>query len=681
MDEHFFQALPLWQELASSLSDGRSLILQAAREYGVHDCLRAAWRGVSVTSDKHVALSSSPSLQTSSVDYPRLWKATKSQLRTSVKADVNNAGEFEDALERTLRWCGGRVVVSLTGARRGNERNHWELLALFDRLLRHNQNKGTLQVVAIDDYSTISYVSRLTDGSHFDFYHFREFAALSSKSIETCVSRVAVCRNWKIGGQRESRLAKALGACTGGHPGMLRDLFAVLEKTGVESKVAALTELFMQELRASPILITVAEALLESPLLYCKTALEFDKPEGVYSSSHDPTVEYLQQLGVLHHTSPGRLQLCPGAIAAMARDMYGRLPKPVPPSARALPTSRAISDEGTGLALTNDDFVIVHLSDLHAGEKYRFRYLRPGKPDVNESNPFLSQLLRDDLDSLGLLGRIDALIFTGDFSEKGDKDDFILAHKVLSAVLADIGVEAARTLLIPGNHDVHWNRAPTDPPGAGMDVDRTNYNNFLKLWPRDPGREAEILPLDSRSGKGRLRIIGLDSNKVEGPGAPGVGYVSQDAFRLAEHYLDADPSREGVQGTTWVAVHHHVFPATSIDLPKARRNNVTLLANSWELQSRAMKWGAELVLHGHEHQPSMTAAERCLEEDHEPSRRLITIGAGSVGAAPSELGPFSRNHYYVIYRRSNDLVIRSRCLADGGVTFTRHRDRVLPLAK
>jgi hypothetical protein len=134
----------------------------------------------------------------------------------------------------------------------------------------------------------------------------------------------------------------------------------------------------------------------------------------------------------------------------------------------------------------------------------------------------------------------------------------------------------------------------------------------------------------------------------------------------------------GRRTNTWIAVHHHIFPACSLSLLDAERRKVSVMANASEVIDFANQMGIEVVLHGHEHQPSVTVARRWPIDDGNVFAPVVSVGAGSFGVCRDHLGPFARNQYFVLHRRTKDIVIRSRCQGAGGVKFVAHSDLQIP---
>ena len=178
-----------------------------------------------------------------------------------------------------------------------------------------------------------------------------------------------------------------------------------------------------------------------------------------------------------------------------------------------------------------------------------------------------------------------------------------------------------------------------------------------------------------------LRLLGLDSNLVEGPDAGGIGYVGTATLDHADALLRRDDAQSGadtqarIEAHTWVVVHHHLFPATSPGAREALEKRISLFADASELLYHAHRWQTEAILHGHEHQPSITVAQRWAYPPRSPGdptfSSVISAGAGSF-ALGSHLGPIGRNHYYVIHRRPQEICFHSRILDAHGIAFTHH---------
>ena len=89
---------------------------------------------------------------------------------------------------------------------------------------------------------------------------------------------------------------------------------------------------------------------------------------------------------------------------------------------------------------------ILHLSDIHMSQKRDSDY-----------ETLLQQLLADLRDPKGLAcDTLDYLFVTGDLTTCASPDEFDKAHKLISGVIESFQLNAARCVIVPGNHDIDW---------------------------------------------------------------------------------------------------------------------------------------------------------------------------------------------------------------------------------
>ena len=96
------------------------------------------------------------------VDYRLLWRAVRGQFRSTSKAAVDDRDSFMRVFEASVAKERGRVVVLIEGAGRGNEENHYDVLATFHWLMvsRPSLDGGKLTTAALDDYSLFYWTKR-----------------------------------------------------------------------------------------------------------------------------------------------------------------------------------------------------------------------------------------------------------------------------------------------------------------------------------------------------------------------------------------------------------------------------------------------------------------------------------------------------------------------------------------
>jgi hypothetical protein len=418
---------------------------------------------------------------------------------------------------------------------------------------------------------------------------------------------------------------------------------------------------------------SIRREIQADPIGISQTAIEFLEPKHVIEYE-SPRYQALRQIGILRWVNEWQMQLFEGAIQRLVQGLAKA------PQSNRLGTVAAESGlrrfEGDDFRLTADDIVVLHLSDLHVGEDYGFLLEFEGHRH-NEGAASLSDLLASDLRKLDLLGKIDAIVWSGDLVSTGKSSEFLRAAELLNDISAKCHVPIERMIVIPGNHDLEWNPDTWSgtAPGTSRAVSRDSFGIFSQLVKKEKFDSCSRLLLSSRSEKRNLLLLGLDSNFVEGPGSAGVGYISKQTLERTGQVLSSCASDSGTTPPLWLIVHHHVFPVSSANLEHARERNISVMGNASELLWRAHQWLVELILHGHEHQPSMTWAQRWVGETRSAAFRPIgVLGAGSCGAKREKLGALSKNHYYALIRRQREIIIRSRILGDQGLDFISHAD-------
>jgi hypothetical protein len=665
------------REVEKLLRVGDSVIIQAPRFYGKSILARQLASDFTTRKEKRcIELSSRSLLPSRELDFEALWTSVKRQTGISANIAVSDKISFESAVYKAVVKSRVPLLFTVCGARSGNESNHAKMVSIFDILLSQVSVNmpGRLCVILEDDGS----LGREHDGhilpSASAFFHEVRLLPLRTEDIASFIGYTCSVDDDAVA----DRLADWIGARTGGHPGLIAELLEALPNKDQSQDGHDDTQRLELALSTSPILEALSRALEEDPDGFSQTALEYREPR--YPEAHSPRIQVLRQLGILQQASPStRVCLCRGAITSLIEDLA---------RARSVAVRRVgplITDAGPRIFVgeqiipSDDDLVVLHLSDLHVGSEYR-HLLRSRGAGANIEQRSLGDLLEEDLKDLKLSNRIDAIVLSGDVVGNATKfDQFLRAREVIQEVLLKTGVSIERLLVIPGNHDVDWMPNELSNLEPGRQISWDNYKSFLELLGKLDGQDVTFLGLTSRSGKVRLRIVGLDSNYIEGPGTSGIGYVSPDSFRLAEERIAAD-ERSGDYGIvrTWLAVHHHLLPVTATSLEAARARKVSVMGNASLVQTYASRWNVELVLHGHEHQPAVTVARRWPADAGPGFSPLTVLAAGSVGAKVEFLGPFARNQYFVAYRRAQDIIVRSRCMGDTGIRFVTHNDICLP---
>jgi len=99
---------------------------------------------------------------------------------------------------------------------------------------------------------------------------------------------------------------------------------------------------------------------------------------------------------------------------------------------------------------------VFHVSDLHFG-----------RPTVPEQIDAIEQIIRD--------GAFDVVAISGDLTQRAKAGEFQRAH----AFIRDTN-RVSRTIVVPGNHDVVWWKAP-----LGVGPTRQMYESYRELISED----------------------------------------------------------------------------------------------------------------------------------------------------------------------------------------------------
>lgn len=310
------------------------------------------------------------------------------------------------------------------------------------------------------------------------------------------------------------------------------------------------------------------------------------------------------------------------------------------------------------------DFAIVHLSDLHFGDKHFFSSLPMARESIPEQDrPSLERSLLNAFDhsESGLVA--DAAMFSGDFTQGATTPEFDAARGFVLAVQARLGKGATqyasptRVVVVPGNHDVNWAMVLADPCNRSMGF--APYMKFCRDLgvPFDLGVAPERLFYVSDFRPDLPLLVGaLNSNVLEGP-SEHRAYVgdSQVQACLAEFRL-RDPQQDCVR---IVMMHHHLVPVPSIESTLDEPGHV--VRDAAKVKAALLDAGVALVLHGHRHHPHEEVSG-----DHR--HRMVIIGAGSAGVAVTERGEQPLHFNQINFRLTFEAVeiVVQRFHFDGG---------------
>lgn len=213
--------------------------------------------------------------------------------------------------------------------------------------------------------------------------------------------------------------------------------------------------------------------------------------------------------------------------------------------------------------------IIAQISDLHCGSQYHI--------------PSLATRVVDEVNEL----RPDALIVTGDLADMGFRQEFKVAHRLITRM------DVENVLVLPGNHDAR-------------NVGDLHFEEFFGA------RNREL------AFKG-VRVFGLDSSEPDLDN----GRVGRHQYGHIEERF-SNPAEFKI-----VALHHHLLPVPGT----GRERNIVYDAGDFLRVLTGS--GCDMVLCGHKHVPHVWRLEE-----------MVIVNAGT--ACTHRLRGATRPSYNVI---------------------------------
>ena len=586
---------------------------------------------------------------------------------TAGKRITSKLKEYEIRDKLSMKVSRMRKPVFL--AIRGGGRKHVEEVAKLLGELRPilESAKYNLVIVCTADHSLMEHYRR-SETSLPASYARQFYDVLSLGDAENVVRSLMKCDGKAIKKKKIEDIACEILSITGGHPGLISVLMQDLRNRGWNTQGNYWNERCRRFLMASNVMRSIRMTVEEDSRVLTREALRYEHAGAPRKLNEAMLV--LRESGVLVRGPSGGLQLCPGVI----KETIAKLSRQSESSIASLsPAMKAIVVEHAKTKVDDRECIsVLHLSDIHIGPNYRFRMTWGGR-DKNETEPYLEEMIKDDIMALGLTDKISLVTVTGDVLEGSNESELSRARDFLTNLCKGLGVPTDRLVIVPGNHDVRWDPDEFSSVATGASTASVSLERFELLYEtvkKSKWQTFELVCIPKDCAPGRMIVLGFNSNYVAMPHRESVGYIAPDDFILADKKMQDFNPKINEDDSVWMVLHHHVFPATITKIDKARRGEVSVLGNASELLRWGRKWKAKVILHGHEHQPLVTVSRQWPQDDGLLTPEIAVIGAGSAGVIPAELGPFGRNQYNIIQADSNGIMIASRRLGETARSFT-----------
>lgn len=312
---------------------------------------------------------------------------------------------------------------------------------------------------------------------------------------------------------------------------------------------------------------------------------------------------------------------------------------------------------------------ILHLSDLHFGT-------------LDQAQFWSNQLAQDLKDQLNIF-HLDALIISGDITNKSTSDEYEAAQKFLDYLHQEFPLTPEQIIIVPGNHDLNWQKSEEAyTPVRRKDYDgRTiTINAQTKPDPNyaiDKGGEYEYVEKQNEDKyKERFLYFSNFYEAVKGKPYP----LESEQQYIIDYFPDKKLLVLGLN-SAWQLDHYYTDRASinmnafSNALPEIRLNSDysnCLKIAVWHhplnspfedrikdqgfLEQLAVA-GFRLFLHGHIHKTDNSLFQYDMKAK---GRKLDGICAGTFGAPTRELESGYPWQYNLLKFEGNKLTVETR---------------------
>lgn len=279
------------------------------------------------------------------------------------------------------------------------------------------------------------------------------------------------------------------------------------------------------------------------------------------------------------------------------------------------------------------DIDIIHLSDLHFGQRHRYV----------GNTPFETLLSKtcEDLDILSDRFEIhpSIIIITGDLAERSVPDEYKKVREFLNGLLKKLSLDSSRVVIVPGNHDVNYElyegfEKIYEAHGRAFDPPYfEKFENFKEFY--DDFYQGSYVFSDKLYNifsypELGLIIAGLNSCFEETP-SNNFGSIGLNQIHEAGREIDAMDSNG--KYLRIAAFHHNFFRESRLDMEN--------LKDADQIRVALGQYRFSILLHGHRH---VAAIQQTFIPDSIPHTVICT---GSAGLDRSHL-PEYPNQYQVL---------------------------------
>lgn len=266
---------------------------------------------------------------------------------------------------------------------------------------------------------------------------------------------------------------------------------------------------------------------------------------------------------------------------------------------------------------------IAIVSDLHVGDAARASDFKvndsSGALDVNYLEQFQSFVKNNSISA-------DALIISGDITNKATFDEFKLASDIVREISNALCVTQDSIFYVPGNHDRNWALVESSAGANESTSIRLSYSALMT----DEGIFSDLVTNGNGAGRfdedpfivkwesDQFVVVGINSATHDNPDDDvHYGLIRSTTTQALDDMASAlmDDSRIKI-----LLVHHH--PIQYPD-PMPEEPDFSQMVDAADLLKVLSKNRFDILIHGHKHDPNLTT--QTISDGHP----IVIVGAGS----------------------------------------------------
>lgn len=312
---------------------------------------------------------------------------------------------------------------------------------------------------------------------------------------------------------------------------------------------------------------------------------------------------------------------------------------------------------------------ILHLSDIHFGSDYAYRY-QDQPVSILDSRRTLTECVISDLTRINRHKDIAAVIVTGDFVTRGEWNGEVRtrALKEFEALRSALALRKEQIFVVPGNHDIVRYPNGSNINIADLTVEKQatyKHENEYRLFIDQLTGRPWNLPLNYLSRiklkSADLLMCALNSCLIVATEWTEYGYVGEIGLSTISLMNNISIERPTFK---FMALHHHLLPVNRVDVPQDR--GVSLSLDASILLESAQLAGVHIALHGHQHMPKLSRYQNIPLMNGSAKKPLLVVSNGSTGAIETRLPGNERNTYCVFELSDKDVNLWLRELRPDG---------------